>query len=133
MADGERMDTGFVNTLSRATTEQGVRIDQFKSDYEATEVDTKILFPAWGQEGKLFSYFSQQEAERKLESDVNSSLQIEGYVTEVTKTEISVDEETGEETATETTEFVVDEENLFVVAVREMTRSVLDFFRGIFG
>jgi hypothetical protein len=133
MADGERMDTGFVNTRSRATTEQNVRIDQFKEDYEDTDVETDILFPEWGVEGKLFRYLSQQDAESSLGSDVDNSLLAEGFSTEKTTSTTSVDEETGEETTTETTETVVDEDNVFVKTVREWTQSVIDFFHGIFG
>ena len=133
MADGERLDTGFINTRSRVTTDQGVRVDQFKEDYEDTEVDTDVLFPEWGVEGKLFRYLSQQDAESSLEGDVNNSLLAEGFSTEKTTSTTSVDEETGEETTTETTETVVDEENAFVKTVRVWTQSVIDFFQGIFG
>lgn len=124
MADGNSMSTGFINTRTKSTTEAGVKIDQFKEDYEDTEVETDILFPEWGVDGKLFPYISEFSAQSNLESDVDRELLEEGYSTEQT----TLNEET-EETTTET---VVDEENEFVKTVRVWTESVIDFFRGIF-
>lgn len=131
MADGERFDTGFVNTQTKATTNKGVKVDQFKKDYESN-TETDILFPEWGVEGKLFQYLSQQQAESNLEGDVDNELILEGYTTEETTTTETTDETTGETTTTTTTETVIDEENVFVKTVREWTQSVVDFFRGIF-
>jgi hypothetical protein len=132
MLDGESIDTGVINRGSRSTLSSGVRIDQFQTDYLDKDVETSVFLPAWGQGGKLFSYFSQSQAESNLEADVDSSLLIEGYAIEMHSTEVFVDEETGEETTIETSERVVDEENNFVVAIREATQSVIDFFRGLF-
>ena len=132
MKDGYSMSTGFVNTRTKTTTEAGVEINQFKENNEDTEVETDILFPEWGVEGKLFPYISELQARENIESDVDRELIIEGYTSEQSTTTESVDEETGETVTITTTETVIDEENVFVKTVRVWTESVINFFRGIF-
>ena len=109
-----------------------MKIEQRQEDVYDEEIETDILFPEWGVDGKLFPYISELQARENLESDVNRDLMIEGYTAEQSTTTESVDEETGETTTITTTETVVDEENVFVKAVRVWTESVIDFFRGIF-
>ena len=132
MLDGRSIDTGVINRKTESTLSGNVKIEQRQEDYLDKDVETDIFFPEWGEQGKLFRYLSQLEAERNLQTDIDSDLVSEGYTTEITTTETVVDEETGEETTTETTETVIDEENVFVKTVRVWTQSVVDFFRGIF-
>jgi hypothetical protein len=61
----------------------------------------------------------------QISRDVDSALVAEGYVT----TETTLDEETGEETATE----VLDSSNGFVVAIREVTSAVVDWLSSRLG
>jgi len=125
MADGESIYTGFIDTKSQTTTQNGVVIDQFKEDYQDTNVDTDILFPEWGVEGKLFSYASEILARNNIENDVDDQLVLEGYTAESEISEGSVDEN-------ENTEATVDEENEFVQTVRVWVQDVVEFFKGWF-
>jgi len=122
MADGESIYTGLINSRSSSIMSNGISINQFTRDYLDTDVETDILFPAWGQGGKLFSYMSQLDATNNISSDVDDELFAEGYTVDTTQT----DELTNEEV----TETNIDEDNPFVQTVRQWTQSVLDFFRG---
>ena len=130
--DGRGVQSGIVDIVTKSETTAGVKIEQRQEDVYDEDIETDILFPEWGVEGKLFRYLSQQDAESNLETDVDNTLLTEGFSTERTTSSTTVDEETGEETTTETTETVIDEENVFVKTVRQWTESVIDFFRGIF-
>lgn len=130
--DGRGAQSGLVDIVQKTETSAGVKIEQRQENVYDEEKETDILFPEWGEQGKLFKYLSQLEAERNLQTDIDTDLLSEGYTAEKTTTETIVDEETGEETTTETTETVIDEENAFVKTVRQWTESVFDFFRGIF-
>ena len=61
----------------------------------------------------------------RLASDVDSDLMDQGYTT----TEVTVDEETGEETTTE----VLADDNTFVATIRELTQGVISFLGSLFG
>jgi hypothetical protein len=116
MIDGNSIDTGVVNKKNTRTLDGGVGVEQTQEDYLDEDVETKVLFPEWGESGKLFQYGSQIAAETNLKSDIDDELISEGYGTQ----------------NDETQEVVVDEENVFVKTVRVWTQSVVDFFRGIF-
>ena len=110
---GMDLHTGLVQRRSKNVTSEGIEIKQTQDDYLDEELETEILFPEWGENGKLFSYGSEIAAREGIEQDVDNELVIEGY-------------------ATEDEEIVIDEENAFVKTVRVWTKSVIDFFRGIF-
>jgi hypothetical protein len=113
---GMDLHTGLVQRQSNNKTSEGIEIKQVQEDYLDEEVQTDILFPEWGQGGKLFSYGSEIAAEEGIEQDVNNELVEEGYTTETEDTQ----------------EIAIDEENEFVKTVRVWTESVINFFRGIF-
>jgi hypothetical protein len=114
-AAGMDLHTGLIQRQSQNTTREGVRISQLQEDYLDEDIHTDILFPEWGQEGKLFSYVSEALARQGLERDVNENLLEEGYTAEDLDTQ----------------EVSVDEDNPFVQTVRRWTQGVIDFFRGI--
>jgi len=128
---GMDLHTGLIDMKSKNTTSEGVEIDQFQSDY-LEDVDTKIFFPEWGAEGKLFHYISELQARENIEADVDNELVSEGYTVEQEVIIESINEETEEVTTETTTETVIDEENAFVKTVRVWTNSVIEFFEGIF-
>jgi len=129
---GMDLSTGLVDTKTKQTTEENVEIRQTQEDYLDEEIETSILFPEWGTDGKLFHYISELQARESIESDVDSELVSEGYTAEQETTTESVNEETGEVTTETTTETVIDEESAFVKTVRVWTDSVVNFFKGIF-
>jgi len=112
---GMDLHTGLVQRQSQNTTREGVRIDQLQEDYLDENIDTSILFPEWGREGKLFSYAFEVLARQSIGQDVDRELVEEGYVAEDVDTQ----------------EVSVDEDNAFVQTVRRWTQSVIDFFRGV--
>lgn len=114
-AAGMDLGTGLVQRQSQITTSDGIRISQLQEDYLDEDVSTDILFPEWGQEGKLFGYISQILAEQNIEQEVEQELVAEGYTVE----------------DAETQEVSVDEDNPFVQTVRRWAQSVVDFFRGV--
>lgn len=132
MLDGNSIDTGVVNKRSRTTLKSGVEIKQTQEDYLDKDVETDILFPEWGVEGKLFPYISELQARNSIESDVDNQLMIEGYTKQETTTTETTNEETGETETSTITETVIDEENEFVKTIRGWTQSVVNFFRGVF-
>jgi hypothetical protein len=129
--DGRGAQSGLVDIVQKTETNAGVKIEQRQKDFYDEDAEIDILFPEWGERGNLFSYLSQLEAEKDLQTDIDNDLLSEGYTTDRITTESAIDEETGEEITTETTEIVVDEENAFVKTVRIWTESVINFFRGI--
>ena len=130
--DGRGVQSGLVDIVQKTETDAGVKIEQRQKDFYDEEKETDILFPEWGERGKLFRYLSQLEADQNIQKDIDSGLISEGYTTERKTTDTSADEKTGEEITTETIEIIVDEDNAFVKIVRQWTESVIDFFRGIF-
>ena len=109
---GMDLHTGLVQRYSLSTTYSGVKIRQLQEDYLDENIETRILFPEWGQEGKLFAYDSEFVARSQIENDVDAELIIEGYVEEENP-------------------FKINEENVFVRTVREWVQSAIDFFRGL--
>ena len=129
---GMNLGTGLVDVKSKNTTSEGVEINQLQEDYLDEDVETRILFPEWGVEGKLLEYISERSAASSIDYDIDEQLVLEGYTVETSTTSEVVDEETGEVTTETTTETVIDEESEFVKTVRVWVDSVTSFFRGFF-
>ena len=129
---GMNLHTGIVERLTSSKTTEDVEIEQLQEDYLDEDIETNILFPEWGMEGKLFHYISELQARENIEADVDNELVSEGYTVEQEVVTESVDEETEEVTTETTTETVIDEENAFVKTVRVWTNSVISFFEGLF-
>ena len=129
--------SGLVDIETSTTTRSGetsASVRTYRSDYQDPTIDASVSLPDLGENGREFNYElevrSSQEQERpsaldQISLDVDSVLMDEGYVT----TETSVDEETGEETNTE----VVDSSNDFVIAIRDVTRAVVDLLASLLG
>ena len=106
----------------------------YRSNQQDPTVDATLELPDLGERGSLLSYEVEarttESSERpaaldRVALDVDSLLMENGY----TATETTVDEETGEETTTQ----VVDSSSDFVVAIRDVTRAVVDFLSSLLG
>lgn len=120
------------NTFRSGDTSANVRT--YRSDYQDSTVDVSLGLPDLGENGSLLTYETEtrtsESSERpsaldQISLDVDSLLMENGYVA----TDITIDEETGEETTTQ----IVDSENTFVVAIREVTQSVVEFLSSLLG
>jgi len=129
--------SGIVDIKSDKTFRSGdtsVDVRTYRSDYQASTLDVTIALPDLGPRGSLLSYGLQfrteglQERPAALDqilTDVDSLLADNGYVSP----ETSEDGVTGEETTTET----IDSDNAFVIAVRQVTVSVVEFLSSLLG
>jgi hypothetical protein len=129
--------SGIVDIRTDRTFRSGdtsANLRTYQSDPQSPWLDVTLNFPSLGGAGSLLSYGlwaqTNQASERptildQISRDVDSALVAEGYVT----TETTLDEETGEETATE----VLDSSNGFVVAIREVTSAVVDWLSSRLG
>ena len=106
----------------------------YRSNQQDPTVDATLELPDLGERGSLLTYEVEarttESSERpaaldRVALDVDSLLMENGY----TATETTVDEETGEETTTQ----VVDSSSDFVVAIRDVTRAVVDFLSSLLG
>ena len=106
----------------------------YRSNTQDPTLDATLNLPDLGESGATFNYELQVRASEASERpsaldqiafDVDSVLMDEGFVT----TETTVDEETGEESSAN----VVDSSSDFVVAIRDVTRAVVDFLSSLLG
>ena len=121
-------------TTTKRSGETSATLRTYRSNTQDPTLDATLNLPDLGESGTTFNYElevrASQEAERpsvldQISLDVDSVLMDEGYVT----TETTVDEETSEESTTE----VIDSSNTFVIAIREVTRAVVDFLGSLLG
>jgi len=121
-------------TTTKQSGETSGTLRTYRSDYQDNTVDATLELPDLGEEGSLLTYElearTSESSERpaaldQISLDVDSLLMENGYVT----TETTVDEETGDETSAE----VVDSSDGFVVAIREVTRTVVEFVSSLLG
>lgn len=140
-ANGEgrtyNIGSGIVDIESTTTKRSGETsgtLRTYRSDYQDSTVDATLELPDLGERGSLLTYEvearTSESSERpaaldQISVDVDSLLMENGFVT----SETTVDEETGEETSAE----VVDSSDDFVVAIREVTRAVVEFFSSLLG
>lgn len=121
-------------TTTKRSGDTSATLRTYRSNTQDPTVDANLSLPDLGDSGSSFNYElevrTSQESERpsaldQISLDVDSVLMDEGYVT----TETTVDEETSEETTT----VVVDSSNDFVIAIRDVTRAVVDFLSSLLG
>jgi hypothetical protein len=121
-------------TTTKRSGETSGTLRTYRSDYQDPTVDATLELPDLGESGSRLAYQvetrTSESSERpaaldRIALDVDSLLMENGYVT----TETTVDDETGEETSAE----VVDSSDGFVVAIREVTRAVVEFFSSLLG
>jgi hypothetical protein len=129
--------SGIVDITTDKTFRSGdtsASVRTYRSDYQNPWLDVTMSLPDLGPDGSAFTYGLQfrtnGSAERpsvldQIALDIDSALVDKGYVI----TETGIDEETGEETTTENP----DSDNAFVVAVRNVTRSVVEFLSSLLG
>ena len=129
--------SGIVDIETSTTKQSGDTsgtLRTYRSNTQDRTLDATLNLPDLGESGATFNYElevrASEESERpsaldQIALDVDSVLMDEGYVT----TETTVDEDTGEETTTE----VVDSESAFVVAIRDVTRAMVDFLGSLLG
>jgi hypothetical protein len=129
--------SGIVDITTDKTFRSGdtsASVRTYRSDYQNPWLDVTMSLPDLGPDGSAFTYGLQfrtnGSAERpsvldQIALDIDSALVDKGYVI----TETGIDEETGEETTTEN----LDSDNAFVVAVRDVTRSVVEFLSSLLG
>jgi hypothetical protein len=136
---GRSMDlhTGLVDIQTTTTKRSGdvsATLRTQRDSYLDSTLRASLSLPDLGENGSLLTYEatarSDADSERpgaldRISLDVDSLLMENGYVI----TETTIDEETGEETATE----VIDSSSGFVVAIRDVTRAVVDFFSSLLG
>jgi hypothetical protein len=140
-ANGEgrtyNIGSGLIDIETSTTKRSGdtsATLRTYRSDYQDPTLDATVDLPDVGERGSRLFYElevrTSESSERpsaldQISLDVDSILMEEGFAT----TDITVDEETGEESSTE----VVDSSNVFVSAVREATRAVVDFLSRLLG
>jgi len=121
-------------TTTKRSGDTSAILRTYRSDYQDPTLDATVDLPDVGERGSRLFYElevrTSESSERpsaldQISLDVDSILMEEGFAT----TDITVDEETGEESSTE----VVDSSNVFVSAVREATRAVVDFLSRLLG
>jgi hypothetical protein len=136
---GMDLSTGLVDITTTVTKEangESADVRIYRENYADSTQDTAVDYPSLGPEGRRFSYVLANKsavvpeeepvsALSQLTIDVDSVLMDEGYTT----TETVVDEDTGVET--EVT--IVDAEDPFVAAIREVTVAVVEFLTSFFG
>ena len=136
--EGRSMDlgTGIVDIRTSKRIVSGTEsatVDTYRSDLADTTVDAVIALPGLGSEGTLEYVFGTRENTSlepvnelgQIRTDLISVLMGMGF----SKTVESVDEETGESSATE----VLDESNAFVGAIMSVTEGIVDFLSSLLG
>ena len=136
--EGRSMDLGTgivdIRTSKRIVSgSESATVDTYRSDLADTTVDAVIALPGLGSGGSLEYVFGSRENTSlepanelgQLRTDLISVLMGMGFSTTVE----SVDEETGESSATE----VLDESNAFVGAIMNVTEGIVDFFSSLLG
>jgi hypothetical protein len=136
--EGRSMDLGTgivdVRTSKRIVSgSESATVDTYRSDLADTTVDAVIALPGLGSGGSLEYVFGSRENTSlepvnelgQIRTDLISVLMGMGF----SKTVESVDEETGESSATE----VLDESNAFVGAIMSVTEGIVDFLSSLLG
>ena len=136
--EGRSMDLGTgivdIRTSKRIVSgSESATVDTYRSDLADTTVDAVIALPGLGSEGTLEYVFGSRENTSlepvnelgQIRTDLISVLMGMGF----SKTVESVDEETGESSATE----VLDESNAFVGAIMSVTEGIVDFLSSLLG
>ena len=135
---GRTMDLGTgivdIRTSKRiASGSESASVDTYRSDLSDNTVDAVIALPGLGSDGTLEYVFGTRGTTTsepvnelgQVKTDLVSILMGMGF----TKTVNSVDEETGEESSTE----VLDESNIFVSAILNVTQGIVDFLSSLLG
>jgi hypothetical protein len=135
---GRSMDLGTgivdIRTSKRIVSgSESATVDTYRSDLADTTVDAVIALPGLGSEGTLGYVFGSRENASlepvnelgQIRTDLISVLMGMGF----SKTVESVDEETGDSSATE----VLDESNAFVGAIMSVTEGIVDFLSSLLG
>jgi hypothetical protein len=135
---GRTMDlgTGIVDIRTSkkiASGSESASVDTYRSDLVDNTVDAVIALPGLGSDGTLEYVFGTRGTTTsepvnelgQVKTDLVSILMGMGF----TKTVNSVDEETGEESSTE----VLDESNIFVSAILNVTQGIVDFLSSLLG
>jgi hypothetical protein len=135
---GRSMDLGTgivdIRTSKRIVSgSESATVDTYRSDLADTTVDAVIALPGLGSEGTLEYVFGSRENTSlepvnelgQIRTDLISVLMGMGF----SQTVESVDEETGESSATE----VLDESNAFVGAIMSVTEGIVDFLSSLLG
>jgi hypothetical protein len=136
---GRSMDLGTGIVDIRASKEvvsgnQTGKVDTYQQNLADPTVDATIALPGLGESGTVLQYVFGSPGNTspkpvnelgQVTTDLISILKGLGF----TKTEDSVDEETGEESSAE----VLDESNPFVQAILNVTRGIVDFLGSLFG
>ena len=136
--EGRSMDLGTgivdIRTSKRITSgSESATVDTYRSDLADTTVDAVIALPGLGSEGTLEYVFGSRENTSlepvnelgQIRTDLISVLMGMGF----SKSVESVDEETGESSAT----VVLDESNAFVGAIMSVTEGIVDFLSSLLG
>ena len=136
--EGRSMDLGTgivdIRTSKRIVSgSESATVDTYRSDLADTTVDAVIALPGLGSGGSLEYVFGSRENTSlepvnelgQIRTDLISVLMGMGFSTTVE----SVDEETGEPSATE----VLDESNAFVGAIMSVTEGIVDFLSSLLG
>jgi hypothetical protein len=136
--EGRSMDLGTgivdIRTSKRIVSgSESATVDTYRSDLADTTVDAVIALPGLGSEGTLEYLFGSRENASlepvnelgQIRTDLISVLMGMGF----SKTVESVDEETGESSAT----VVLDESNAFVGAIMSVTEGIVDFLSSLLG
>ena len=136
--EGRSMDLGTgivdIRTSKRIVSgSESATVDTYRSDLADTTVDAVIALPGLGSGGNLEYVFGSRENTSlepvselgQIRTDLISVLMGMGF----SKTVESVDEETGESSATE----VLDESNAFVGAIMSVTEGIVDFLSSLLG
>jgi hypothetical protein len=136
--EGRSMDLGTgivdIRTSKRIVSgSESATVDTYRSDLADTTVDAVIALPGLGSEGTLEYVFGSRENASlepvnelgQIRTDLISVLMGMGF----SKTVESVDEETGDSSAT----VVLDESNAFVGAIMSVTEGIVDFLSSLLG
>ena len=136
--EGRSMDLGTgivdIRTSKRIVSgSESATVDTYRSDLADTTVDAVIALPGLGSGGNLEYVFGSRENTSlepvnelgQIRTDLISVLMGMGF----SKTVESVEEETGESSAT----VVLDESNAFVGAIMSVTEGIVDFLSSLLG
>jgi hypothetical protein len=136
--EGRSMDLGTgivdIRTSKRIVSgSESASVDTYRTDLSDTTVDAVIALPGLGSGGSLEYVFGSRENTSmepvnelgQIRTDLISVLMGMGF----SKSVESVDEETGESSATE----VLDESNAFVGAIMSVTEGIVDFLSSLLG
>lgn len=129
VVSGNQPATGDSNRENQSAT-----VSTYQENLADPTVDVNITLPGLGDGGTVLQYVFGTPGNTSLEpvdelgqvtTDLISILKGLGF----TKTEKTVDEETGEESSSE----VLDDSNPFVEAILNVTRGIADFLGSLFG